>query len=141
MRARTFIEQRQSESNESTKEEVAMPQLVVPLKIPNGKTVEGSRIAAISILKVKIHKIRRNGHIVKRKKKKHKKMSFTDNITKSTTSRRASNISRERRMRGKDQGTTKTATSISLNQLGFERNLSQRHTRNMNPMKSPCFTI
>jgi DNA-binding GntR family transcriptional regulator len=113
----------------------------VPPKIPNGKTVEGSHIAAISILKVKIHRIRGNGHIVKRKKKKHKKMSFTDNITKSTTSKRASNISRRRRMRGKDQGTTKTATSISLNKLGSVRNRSQRHTRNMNPMKILCFTI
>lgn len=139
-RVRTFIGRRLSESNENIKEEVEM-RVPAPQKTPSGKMVEASHIAAISILKVKIHSSSsRNGHIVKRRRKKLKKMSFTDNITKNTTSSRASNISRGKPMRGKGQATTKIATSISLNQLGSARNRSQRHTRNMNPKKIPCST-
>ena len=139
-RVRTFIGRRLSESNENIKEEVEM-RVPAPQKTPSGKMVEASHIAAISILKVKIHSSSsRNGHIVKRRRKKLKKMSFTDNITKNTTSSRASNISRGKPMRRKGQATTKIATSISLNQLGSARNRSRRHTRNMNPKKIPCST-
>ena len=109
-----------------------------PLKTPSGKTVEGSHIAATSILK--IHSSRRNGHIVKLRRKRHKKMSFTDNITMNTTSSRVSNTSKGKLKRGKDQGMTKTATSISLNKLGSVRNLSPRPTKNTNPKKIRCFT-
>ncbi len=137
-RVRTFIGRRQSESNESTKEEVAMQVL---LKTNSGKTAEDSRIAAINILKVKIHSSRRKGHIVKRSRKKHKKMSFTDNITMNTTSSRVSNTNKGKPKKEKDQVTTKTATSISLNKRGSATNLSPRPIPNMNPKMIPCSTI
>ena len=113
----------------------------VLLKTNSGKTAEDSRIAAINILKVKIHSSRRKGHIVKRSRKKHKKMSFTDNITMNTTSSRVSNTNRGKPKREKDQVTTKTATSISLNKRGSATNLSPRPIPNMNQKMIPCSTI
>jgi phage protein D len=138
VRVRIFIGRRQSESNESIREEAAMQ--VVHQKTPNGKTVEGSHIVEISILKVKIHSSRRSDRIAKPRRKKHKKMSFTDNITKNTTSSRVSNTNRGKPKRGKDQAMTKTATSISLNKLGSVTSPSLRPTPNTSPKKIPCST-
>lgn len=136
-RIRTFTGQKQTKSTVNIRGEVGvLPTKVAPRKNPNGQTAEVSLTAVISTLRVRIPRRR---HTTKLKRKRHKRMSSIDSITKSTTSSKVSNT-KVAVMRRTTRGMTKTATSTNLSKQGSARNRSLRFTPSMNRKKIPCFT-
>lgn len=138
VRTRTFTGQKQTKSTVNIRGEVeVLPTKAAPImKGPNGQTAEVSLTAVISTRRVRIPRRR---HTTKLKRKRHKRMSSIDSITKTTTSSKVSNT-KVAVMRRTTRGMTKTATSTNLSKQGSARNRSLRFTTSMNRKKIPCFT-
>ncbi len=137
LRTRTFIEQKLIKSTASTRGEVArLTTKAARMNNLNGKMAEVSLTAVISTLRVRIP---RGGHIRKLKRKKPRKTSFIDSITKSTTSNKVSSI-KVPVIKKKTRGTTKTAISTSSRKQGSVKSPSQKSTPSMNRKRILCST-
>lgn len=137
LRIRTFIEQKLIKSTASTRGEVArLTTKAARMNNLNGQMAEVSLTAVISTLRVRIP---RGGHTRKLKRKKPRKTSFIDSITKSTTSNKVSST-KVPVMKKKTRGTTKTATSINSRKQGSVKSPSQKSTPSMNRKRILCST-